>query len=282
MSFTPEERSRCRIVGTPIGNLADITPRAVQALREADIIYAEDTRTAKALLHHLEISKPLKSYHKDNENQAAGVVIAELLSGKRIALISEAGMPGISDPGFLLIRELIAEKIPYEVIPGVSAGVHAAVASGLCDDGRYLFYGFLPHKGAAKVAENLSSLPYPIVFYESPYRVKDTLEVLLKYFSAPVAVCRELTKMYEEITHIYTKEDIENITVKGEFCLVVRGENKTDRKDALSVDVEALADILAGEKLPAKSITNVLKALGIKKNAAYETAMESVNRFEDK
>ena len=276
MGFSPEERASCRLVGTPIGNLADMTPRAVQALREADVVFAEDTRTAKALLHHLELSKPLKSYHKDNEQAAAREMLAEIEAGKKTALISEAGMPGISDPGYLLVRMLLERGLPFEVVPGVSAAVHASVASGLCESGQYLFYGFLPHKGAKKALQNTVKSPVPVIFYESPHRVKETIKLLLAHFPAPVAVCRELTKLHEEIVHIYDEKDLERLTVKGEFCLVV-SPNSQEQAAGVCTDYEHIARLLAGEKLPVKTIASILKGIGMRRNDAYALAQLIVN-----
>jgi 16S rRNA (cytidine1402-2'-O)-methyltransferase len=273
MGHSPAERARCRLVGTPIGNLSDITPRAVTALREADIIFAEDTRTAKALLHHLNISKPLESYHKDNEQSAVASVLAKLDSGQNIALVSEAGMPGISDPGFLLVRTLIEKNLPFEIVPGVSAAVHAAVASGLCEHGQYLFAGFLPHKGSEKVLEKFKKIPFPIVFYESPHRVKETVGLLLQHFPAPVAVCRELTKLHEEVVWVHSTDEFAKITVKGEFCLVVDNSKVTADTAAGSTDYKKVAEILSDSGTPVKAIVEVLKTMGMKRNEAYEMAV---------
>lgn len=267
--FSPNERAICRIVGTPIGNLGDLTPRAVCALQEADIIFAEDTRTAKGLLSHLGINKETRSYYKDNERQAADAVIKAIEDGKKVALISEAGMPGVSDPGWLLINTLIKKNLPFEVVPGVSAGVMASVASGLCQDGRYLFAGFLPHKGAEAAIKKLKSVQFPIVFYESPHRVVDTLKLLLRYFEPPIAVCRELTKMYEEILWIESENDIDNLVVKGEFCIVVNN-SATEANDESGLELNALVSELARNNVSSKTIVSALKAAGIKRNIAYQ------------
>jgi len=258
-------------VGTPIGNLSDLTSRAVEALNEADMIFAEDTRTAKALLHHLNISKPMESYHKDNEQSAVSTILMKLANDQKVVLVSEAGMPGVSDPGFLLVRTLIERNLPFEVIPGMSAAVHAAVASGLCEYGQYLFAGFLPHKGAEKTLEKFVNIPFPIVFYESPHRVKETMALLLTHFPPPVAICRELTKLHEEIVWVHNMDEFAKITIKGEFCLVVNNSKaKADQK--ISVEYEKVAKILVESGTPAKTIVEVLKTLGMKRNEAYEMA----------
>ncbi|MDR2869975.1 MAG: 16S rRNA (cytidine(1402)-2'-O)-methyltransferase [Deferribacteraceae bacterium] len=276
MGFTPEERARCRIVGTPIGNLGDMTARAAEALREADIIFAEDTRNTKALLHHLNISKHLKAYHKDNEQEAAEAALAALQAGSRIALVSDAGMPGISDPGYLLVKALLDQGIPFEIVPGVSAATHAAVASGLCASGQYLFYGFLPHKGAERALQSVLTSRHPVIFYESPHRIKDTISLLLRSFPPPVAVCRELTKLHEEVLLINDEAELAKLTVKGEFCLVVQPNTAPEATEGKAeLAFEEIAKLLAAEKLPTKTISNVLKGMGMKRNEAYELAQRA-------
>ena len=278
MGFTPEERSKCRLVCTPIGNLSDMTPRALSALKESNVIFAEDTRKAAALLNHFAISKPIKSYHKDNEKEAVKVVLKELEAGNKIALISEAGMPGISDPGFLLVQALIKSSIPYEIVPGTNAAVLAAVTSGLCRDGKFFFAGFLPRKATEKTVISYASIPYPIIFYESPHRVIQTVKLLLKHFPPPVAVCRELTKIYEETLYIFTEENANDITPKGEFCLVVdNGNAKTLTAETKNIAIKAdtLSSILAEKSISSKDIAEILKKCGVKRNAAYETAQSA-------
>ncbi|MDR0453871.1 MAG: 16S rRNA (cytidine(1402)-2'-O)-methyltransferase [Deferribacteraceae bacterium] len=281
MGFTPEERAKCRLVCTPIGNLSDMTQRALSALKEADIIFAEDTRTAAALLNHFAIRKPVKPYHKDNEPDAVKAVLRELASGRGIVLISEAGMPGISDPGGLLVCALLENNIPFEIVPGVNAAVLAAVASGLCKEGKFFFAGFIPHKGAEKTVQLFASIPYPIIFYESPHRVRESLKLLLKFFPPPVAVCRELTKIHEEIVYVSTTEDIDKLTVKGEFCLVVDNGGAGTQEDTgnINIKADALAGILAENSVSAKNIAYVLKKCGIKRNIAYLTAQFAVKNF---
>jgi 16S rRNA (cytidine1402-2'-O)-methyltransferase len=252
--------------------MGDLTPRARQALEEAEVVFAEDTRTAKALLHHLDLRKEVKSYHKDNETEAVNAVLQVLRDGKKTALISEAGMPGISDPGWLLINTLIKEHIPFEVVPGVNAAVHAAVASGLCRDGRYLFAGFLPHKGAEQELLRLKKIPYTIVFYESPHRAEATIKLLLKHFKAPIAVCRELTKLHEEILWLEKEEDTATITYKGEFCLVVDNSSAEKDDDSEGLNLTALVDELAKQGLGGKAVMSILKAAGVKRNEAYRIA----------
>jgi 16S rRNA (cytidine1402-2'-O)-methyltransferase len=254
-------------VATPIGNLKDMTPRAVTALQEADIIFAEDTRTAMALLNHLGFKKPIKSYHKANEVKASAEALACLENGSRIALISEAGLPGISDPGYLLISKLMEKGIPFEVVPGVSAVIHAIAASALSKNGSFLFYGFLPHKGVKKTLEILkSTVFYPILFFESPHRVAKTLEFMLEIFQPPVAVCRELTKLHEEVLWIFTKEEIKKLTVKGEFCLVVNNSNSHCEH---TVDAEPIVSVLKSKGVSSRDIVSLLKSIGIPVKIKY-------------
>ncbi len=219
------------VVPTPIGNLEDITLRAIRILKEADLILAEDTRVTSRLLQHLEISKPLQSYHTFNEHQILNNVIKRLKDGSTIALVSDAGTPAISDPGFLLVRECLKHDIKIECLPGPTAFVPALVKSGIpCDS--FVFEGFLPHKkGRQTRLKILSEEPRTMVFYESPMRLAKTLEQFKEYFGPErsVSVSRELSKMYEETIN-GTLEDIlriitERKEVKGEIVIVVSGKN---------------------------------------------------------
>lgn len=188
------------IVPTPVGNLEDMTLRAVRVLKEADLILAEDTRTSSILLKHYDIHKPLRSHHKFNEHKASQEVVNELIAGRNIALISDAGTPGISDPGFFLARLCAAEGIEVQTLPGPTACIPALVSSGLpCD--RFCFEGFLPvKKGRQTLLQKLAEEPRTMVFYESPYRLVKTLEQFAQYFGEdrPCCVSREISKKFEE------------------------------------------------------------------------------------
>ena len=188
------------IVPTPVGNLEDMTLRAVRVLKEADLILAEDTRTSSVLLKHYDIHKPLRSHHKFNEHKASQEVVNELIAGRNIALISDAGTPGISDPGFFLARLCAAEGIDVQTLPGPTACIPALVSSGLpCD--RFCFEGFLPvKKGRQTLLQKLAEEPRTMVFYESPYRLVKTLEQFAQYFGEdrPCCVSREISKKFEE------------------------------------------------------------------------------------
>ena len=216
------------IVPTPVGNLEDMTLRAIRVLKEADLILAEDTRTSSVLLKHYDIHRPLQSHHKFNEHQTVQLVKERILGGLNVALISDAGTPGISDPGFLLARTCAEEGIEVQTLPGATACIPAIVSSGLpCD--RFAFEGFLPQKkGRQTLLQALSTEPRTMVFYESPYRLVKTLEQLAQYFGAdrPCSVAREISKMHEQ-HHRGTLEEVaawfREHEPKGEIVLVVAG-----------------------------------------------------------
>ena len=216
------------IVPTPIGNLDDITLRAVKTLGAADVVLAEDTRTTQVLLKHLGLEKKLWSHHKFNEHAAVEAVAQTIEGGENIALVSDAGTPGISDPGFLLVRTCIEHGIEVETLPGATAFVPALVNSGLpCD--RFCFEGFLPHKkGRTKKLQKLATEERTLIFYESPYRLVKTLAQLAEAFgpNRRASVSRELTKKFEETRRGTLEELTEYFTEnepKGEIVLVVAG-----------------------------------------------------------
>ena len=218
--------SKLFIVPTPIGNLGDITFRAVETLKTVDLILAEDTRTSSKLLKHHKVDSKLESYHMHNEHQRLKAIISKIIGGKTIALISDAGTPSISDPGFLLIRECIKHNIQVECLPGATALITALVLSGIPSD-KFLFEGFLPtKKGRTKRLKELVDEKKTIVFYESPYRILKTLKDFSDYFGTEnnISISRELTKIYEETFRGTVKESIihfEKNKPKGEFVLVL-------------------------------------------------------------
>ena len=224
---------RLFIVPTPIGNLEDITLRAINTLKEVDLILAEDTRTSSFLLKHLGISKPLKSYHQHNEHKILDELITQLNSGKNIALISDAGTPGISDPGFLLIREAVEKNISIISLPGATAFVPALINSGLpCNE--FSFYGFLPQKKGRQTRLKLLALEEKtFIVYESPFRLIKLLQELQKHLGAnrKACVCRELSKLFEETKRGTLEELIlfyNSKPVKGEIVVVVQGNKNID------------------------------------------------------
>ena len=217
------------IVPTPIGNLEDITYRAVRILNEVDLILAEDTRTSSVLLRHYGIGKPLQSHHMFNEHRMVDGIIEKLQGGAVIAVISDAGTPGISDPGFLLVRECVRAGIPAECLPGPTAFVPALVNSGIPTD-HFIFEGFLPHKkGRQTRLLQLAGEDKTMIFYESPFRLVKTLTQLAEFLGADryASVSRELTKMHEENARGSLEELIRHFsskTVKGEIVIVVAGK----------------------------------------------------------
>lgn len=223
--------SKLYIVPTPIGNLEDFTFRAVKVLQEVDTILAEDTRTSGKLLKHYNITTPMNSYHKFNEHKMVESFSDRILSGEAMAIITDAGTPAISDPGYLLVRECIKKDIEVECLPGATAFVPALVNSGLPNN-KFFFEGFLPHKkGRQTRLKFLATLPYSIVFYESPHRLVKTLQQFIEFFGADrkISVSRELTKIYEETKRGTIKEVLEYFqskTVKGEIVIVLGTEEK--------------------------------------------------------
>lgn len=223
------EKTQLYLVPTPIGNLEDITLRALNVLKSVDTILAEDTRTSGKLLKHFEISQPLRSYHIFNEHKAIEKLLPEFEEGKTMALISDAGTPSISDPGFLLVRECLKAGIKIECLPGATAFVPALVKSGLPSD-KFVFEGFLPHKkGRQTRLQALAEEERTIILYESPHRLVKSLGQLAEYLGEDrqASVSRELTKIYEETqngTLADLKEYFEKGTVKGEIVIVIDGK----------------------------------------------------------
>jgi 16S rRNA (cytidine1402-2'-O)-methyltransferase len=216
------------LVPTPIGNLGDITLRAIEVLKEVDLILAEDTRKSGILLKHLQISKPIHSHHKFNEHRTVETVVQRIMGGTTIAMITDAGTPGISDPGFLLVRACVEQGIEVESLPGPTAFVPALVNSGLpCE--RFVFEGFLPQKkGRQKRLKELSSETRTMVLYESPYRLVKTLTQMAEFFGQERkgSVSRELTKIHEETVRGTLPELAQYFsqgTVKGEIVIVIEG-----------------------------------------------------------
>ena len=217
------------IVPTPIGNLEDITFRAIKVLKEVDLILAEDTRTSGKLLKHYDIATPMQSHHMHNEHKTVNSIVEQLKNGKTIALISDAGTPAISDPGFLLTRACVQNNIEIECLPGATAFVPALVNSGLPND-KFVFEGFLPpKKGRQTRLKLLAEETRTMIFYVSPHKLIKTLQQFSEYFGAErqVSVSRELTKMYEETirgTVVEVLNHFENKPPKGEIVLIVAGK----------------------------------------------------------
>ena len=264
------------LVPTPIGNLEDMTYRSVRILQEVDLIASEDTRNTQKLLNHFEIQTPQKSLHEHDYKERIPQLIAELMSGRSIAQVSDAGMPSISDPGHELVLACIQAGIPVVAIPGPTAGMTALIASGLLPQ-PFLFYGFLGRKKKEQqtTLETLKEYTATLIFYESPYRISATLTNMLTVFgNRQVVLCRELTKIHEEYLRGSIEElldYIEEHPVKGECCLLVEGntgseEPQTQIEGSLKEQVEQL--IALGEKTNA-AIKAVAVKNGLKKQEVY-------------
>ncbi len=231
------------LVPTPIGNLADITLRALDILKQEDAVLCEDTRTSGFLLKHYDIKKPLYAYHQHNEHKVLEQLIGQLQSGKTLALLTDAGTPGISDPGYLLLRECLKHDIPVECLPGATAFVPALVQSGLPGNS-FVFEGFLPlKKGRKTKLEQLATEPRTIILYESPHRLAKTLEEMKTYFgpTRQAAVSRELTKMFEETR----RDTLEQLAAhyalhapKGEIVIVIEGHQPVSKKASYKTEEE--------------------------------------------
>lgn len=217
------------VVPTPVGNMEDMTFRAIRILKEADLILAEDTRTSGILLKHYEIKNAMQSHHKFNEHQTVESIVNRIKGGQTVALISDAGTPGISDPGFLVVRECVRNGIEVQCLPGATAFVPALVSSGLPDE-RFCFEGFLPQKKGRMTRLNaLKEETRTMIFYESPYRLVKTLTQFAEIFGAdrPVSVCREISKIHEESVRGTLQEVIGHFTEtepRGEIVIIVGGK----------------------------------------------------------
>lgn len=255
---------------TPIGNLEDITLRVLRILREVDLIAAEDTRHTRKLLAHYGVSKPLLSYYSRNQEQRGKEILARLLQGESVALVSDAGTPGISDPGALLVREAVAQGIQVVALPGPSAVLPALVVSGL-DTSRYVFEGFLPAKHRRRTLERLARETRTVVFFEAPHRLLATLkEILTVLGDRRVAVARELTKVHEEVFRGLVSEALEHFTEKrprGEITVVLSGREpvrEEEEKEPSPTEAEVI------------SLVQELTAAGMQRRAAIK---ETARRF---
>jgi 16S rRNA (cytidine1402-2'-O)-methyltransferase len=228
-SYTPSPVGTLYLVATPIGNLEDMTFRAIRTLKEVDLIAAEDTRQTRKLLTHFEVATRLVSYHEHNKQASGPELVRLLLEGQSIAVVSDAGLPAISDPGYDLVRTAVEQAVPVVPIPGANAALSALIASGLSTD-RFMFVGFLPRekKDLTKELERLSPQQETLIFYESPHRVVKTLERMAEVWGAERRIClaRELTKKFEEFTRGTVSECLEHLaehSPQGEYCLIVEG-----------------------------------------------------------
>lgn len=229
------------LVPTPVGNLEDMTFRAIRLLKEADLILAEDTRTSGVLMKHYDIHKPLMAHHKFNEHGTSASVVERLKAGQTICLVTDAGTPGISDPGFYLVREAVAAGVEVQTLPGATAFVPALVSSGLPSD-KFCFEGFLPQKkGRQTRLEQLKEEHRTMIFYESPYRLVKTLQQFAEFYGEErqVSVCREISKVHEESVRGSLAEVIAHFTEtppKGEIVIILAGCEEEKKKDKHSRD----------------------------------------------
>jgi len=273
------------MVATPIGNLEDITLRALRVLKESDVIACEDTRQTQKLLNHYAIATRTTSYHEHNEMTRAPELIVELEQGARIALVSDAGMPGISDPGFRLVSLAIRHHIPVVPIPGSSAFLAALVASGLPTDS-FRFSGFLPAKVGQRrqVLESIRESPRTQVFYEAPHRLMEALEDIVQVLGDErhVVIAREVTKLHEEFLRGHAAEILETLKlrgdIKGEITLLIGKAEAAEQKVSPSrANIrERLKQVMAGEKLDEKTaLKKVAKEMGMSKSEAYRELQRS-------
>lgn len=274
------EHGRLLIVATPIGNLGDLSRRAIDTLRDVDLIVAEDTRRTRNLLAHAQIKTNMVSYHRDNEKTRLEDILKRLESGEILALVSDAGVPLISDPGALLVRACIDRAIPVECVPGPSAVTTAIVLSGL-PAGRFIFEGFLPRNAKSRRSRlaEMASEERTMVFFEAPHRVKTVLADLAAAFGGErrCALCRELTKVHEEIWRCSLDEVVERISAlepRGEYVLVVEGADISGRRDreAGAAARESISLALEAGLTPRKA-ADAGQAAGLSRSSAYKLAV---------
>ncbi len=262
------------LVPTPIGNLKDITLRALEVLQSVDIIAAEDTRQSLKLLNHFNIKKTLISYHQHNEQGKSVNLIEQIKEGKNIAIISDAGSPGISDPGSVIVQKCIEQNIKFEVLPGATAITTALVYSGL-DTTKFIFRGFLPRENRERkpIIDDLINRSETLIFYEAPHRLLSTLEFLYQNIGdRKISMCRELTKMYEEIIRLTLEQAIEYYKDKaprGEYVLVIEGKSQAD----IDKDEKAKWDTLSIEEHIEKYMTEGINKKDAMKKVAKDRGM---------
>ena len=260
------------IVSTPIGNLSEASKRVIDTLNMVDIVACEDTRNTRKLLSHFDIHKPMISYHNFNEDEESNKLIVLLKEGKNLALVSDAGYPLISDPGYILVNKLADEDIKMTVISGPSAGINALVASGL-ETSHYLFYGFLNAKSskAKTELEALRAFPYTLIFYEAPHRINKMLNLLYEvYGNRKVCVARELTKLHEEFVR-GNLLDVKDKEYKGEIVVVVEGFKGEEREIDMSSCLEEVKKLVNNGLKTKDAVKVIAEKYKIKKNDLYNS-----------
>lgn len=270
---------RLVVVATPIGNLGDVSARAAQALRDADLIAAEDTRRTRTLLDHVGASTPMTSYHEHNERARTTTLLDRVAAGEMVVVVSDAGTPGMADPGFRLVAEAVERGLAVEAVPGPNAAIHALVLSGLPLD-RFTFEGFLPRKTGGRAARlaDLADDPRTMIFYVAPHRAADDLAAMAQAFGdRPAAVARELTKLHEEVLRSSLASLAERVAehgVRGEVTVVVGGASPAQlpSDDEVVARVEAL---VGGGMSRKDAVTAVAGALGMRRRAVYQAVVEA-------
>lgn len=269
------------VVGTPIGNLGDITYRAVETLKNADFICAEDTRVTVKLLNHYNIKKPMISYHEHSERKVSDKIMSRILSGESCAVVTDAGMPCISDPGEDLIKLCIENNVPIEVVPGPTAMASAAAISGL-PTSRFTFEGFLSvtKKQRFSHLESAAKDTHTLIFYEAPHKLLSTLSDMLKYFgNRKVSICRELTKIHEEVIRTTLSEAVEYYSdknPKGEFVLIVDGYNQQEELAGITAEdaVNEAVQLMNEGMKAVDACKEAAKKTGFKKSEIYSKLLE--------
>lgn len=263
---------------SPIGNLEDISLRTLRVLNEVDYIACEDTRVSQKLLNHYDIKKPLISYHKFNERSKIDQIIDLLSSGKDLAYLTDAGSPGISDPGSYLVRVCIEKNLDFEALPGPTALIPALVLSGL-DTERFTFIGFLPQKSSRrkKDLEAIKTLDHSLIFYEAPHRVKACLRDMYEVMGPrKIALVRELTKVYEEVIRRDLGDlvqDLDSLTIKGEFVLVLEGARQEDLADDIDIEAE-LIHLIAQGQTKSQAVKTLAKEYDLSRNEVYQRSLK--------
>ena len=267
------------LVATPIGNLEDVTFRAIRILKEVDVIYCEDTRTSAPFLMHYDIKTKKESYHKFNENEKKDEIVELIKNGKKAALITDAGLPIVSDPGYSLVKALRDEGLRVSVIPGPSAGISALISSGITP-APYLFYGFLKAKESEREAE-LMDLKYEkatLIFYEAPHRINETLNSIYKIFGdRKASILRELTKLHEEYVAGLLSEikDLDNL--KGEMVIVVEGSIE---KEEILDPISKIDDLIKNGYRLSDAVKEVARIFSLKKNDLYDSYLNEKKKGE--
>lgn len=281
-SFENEGEAALYLVPTPIGNLSEISERVLKTLNEADVIAAEDTRNSGQLLKNLNIRKPLITHHEYNQEASIPGILQLLEQGKKVAVISDAGYPLISDPGARLVREVIEEDYPVISMSGPNAALNALVASGI-DPSHYLFYGFLDAKSSRrkKQLEGLKQIPFTLVFYEAPHRIDDMLKDVLEVLGdRQICLARELTKLHEEYIRGFVSEVLEVCSdLKGEMVVVVEGyrPDEKDEQDQFEKAMQKMQELIEQGSKARKAAASAAEEFGLSKNDLYQAMLKKKN-----